>query len=117
MRSKFKTAHIIAAAVNAVAVAGALVLTAMGSSAAKSQSYNYAAERWKGESKDTYSQLSCYFSDDAGFTKSSVKDLKGQIYGKLEEVSVVPENGKTLILDACSTDAGNYTSKRPCRLQ
>jgi hypothetical protein len=108
MRSRFKTAHIIAAAVNAVAVAGALVLTAMGSSAAKSQSYNYAAERWKGESKDTYSQLSCYFSDDAGFTKSSVKDLKGQIYGKLEEVSVVPENGKTLILDACSTDAGNY---------
>lgn len=108
MRSRFKTAHVVIAAVNAVAVAGALVLTAMGSSAARSQSYNYAAERWKGESKDTYTQLSCYFSDDAGFNKSSVKDLKGQVYGKLEEISVVPENGKTLILDACSTAAGNY---------
>jgi hypothetical protein len=108
MRSRFKTAHIVIAAVNAVAVAGALVLTAMGSSAARSQSYNYAAERWKGESKDTYAQLSCFFSDDAGFNKSAVKDLKGQIYGKLEEISVVPENGKTLILDACSTDVGEY---------
>ena len=52
MKLKFRKAHIVIAALNTVALAGALTLTLLGRSAAISQSYNYAAQRWKGESKD-----------------------------------------------------------------
>ena len=45
MRSKFKIRHIITAAVNAAAVIGVLVMTAVGSSMAKAQNYNYASDR------------------------------------------------------------------------
>ena len=108
MRKKFKTVHIAVAAVNAAALAGALTLTLIGSSAAKSQSYNYAAQRWKGESKEQYTQLSCFLGEDAGFDKSSVKELKSTLNAKLEDVSIVAAEGKEIMLDACSADAGRY---------
>ena len=108
MKLKFRKAHIVIAALNAAALTGALTLTLMGNSAARSQSYNYAAQRWKGENKDAYTQISCFFSEDSGFEKSSMKDMKGHIMTKLEEVAVVPEENKTLILDAYSAKVGNY---------
>ena len=73
MRSKFKLKHIITAAVNAVAVTGVLIMTAVGSSMAKAQKYNYAADRWKNDGKGAYSQVSCYFTGDAGFNKNEVR--------------------------------------------
>ena len=106
MRPVFKKRHIIAAAVNAAAVAGALILTAAGSAAAKSQNYNYAADRWNSTGKKDYTQISCFFSEDAGFTKNSIKSVKGSLMSKLEEASITPEEGKTLIPDAYSTRAG-----------
>lgn len=109
MKLKFRKAHIVIAALNTVALAGALTLTLLGRSAAISQSYNYAAQRWKGESKDTYTQISCFFSEDSGFEKSTMNDLKSHVLNKLEEVAVVPEENKTLILDSCSAKVGNYT--------
>lgn len=107
MRSKFRLGHIIAAAVNAAAVVGAVVLTAAGSSAARSQGYNYAAQRWQSSSESSFSQISCYFSRDAGFDKNSVKGMQNTIMGKLKDVSITPEEGKTLVPYAYSIPAGS----------
>lgn len=109
MRKKFSMIHIAAAAVNAAAITGALILTMICSSAAESQSCNYAAQRWKGESKEQYTQLSCFLGNDAAFNKSGVKELKSNLLTKLEDVSIVAEQGKTLILDAFSADVGEKT--------
>lgn len=106
MRSKFRLRHIIVAAVNAAAVVGAVVLTAAGSSAARSQGYNYAAQRWQSGSESSFSQISCYFSRDAGFDKNSVKGMQSTILGKLKDVSIIPEEGKTLVPCGYSIPAG-----------
>ena len=60
MKIKFKIRYIIIAAINLLAVISTVILTAVGSSMAKSQSYNYAAERWGGKKGD-YSQISSFF--------------------------------------------------------
>ena len=73
MKKRFRPVHIFIAAVNAAAVAGVLILTAVGNSAARSQRYNYAYENWKNDGKGEYSQISCFFSPDAGFDKNGVK--------------------------------------------
>lgn len=106
MRPVFKKRHIAAATVNAIALAGALILTAVGSSAAKSQNYNYAADRWNSTGKKDYTQISCFFSEDAGFVKNSINGVKNSLMSKLKEASITPEEGKTLIPDAYSARAG-----------
>ena len=97
MRIRFKKRYIVIAALNAVSLIGTAVLTAVGGSMAGSQSYNYAAERWKGDSDLDYSQISCFFSDDAGFSTDSLNSVKSQFLSELETVSISPEEGIGLI--------------------
>ncbi|MCR5600304.1 MAG: ABC transporter permease [Ruminococcus sp.] len=112
MKYKFKIAHIVIAAVNAAAIAGALTLTAFAGSAARSQSYNYAAERWKNDGDKEYGQVSCYFSEDAGFAKNSALELREKLLAELEKVSIYPTEDYQPILDAYSASAG--TSELTC---
>lgn len=109
MRWKFKFRHILTAAVNAVALAGAAALTVAGSLTARSQSYNYAAERWKNSGKMDYSQISCFFSDDAGFNINEMNNFRSTFRGKLQEASITEEKGKLLFPDAYSIPVGKMT--------
>lgn len=108
MKIKFKIRYIIIAAINLLAIVSAIILTAVGSSMAKSQSYNYAAERWGGKKGD-YSQISSFFSNDSGFTTESVSAVRSQILGELKNISITPEEGKTLVPDAYSAPIGSVT--------
>lgn len=109
MKWRFKLSHTIIAAANAAAIAGAVALTIIGSAAAGSQSYNFAAERWQGEDGGDFSQISCFFSSDAGFTTEQAMNIRGQLIERLSSVSVFPEEGKTLVPDAYSAPAGRAT--------
>lgn len=109
MRSKFKLRHKIIAAVNAAAVVGMIILTAVGSSAANAQKYNYAAERWKNDSKKDFGQVSCFFGRDAGFDLNSVDAVKAKFYSELKNASITPEEGKTLLPYAYSNPVGKAT--------
>lgn len=109
MKWKIRPIAAAVAAANALAIAGAAALTVIGSAAAGSQSYNAAAERWRGESGGDYSQISCFFSSDAGFTTEQAADIRGQLYEMLSAASVTPEEGKTLVPDAYSAPAGRAT--------
>lgn len=109
MISKISLKHKIIAAVNAAAVAGAIILTAVGSSAAKAQRYNYAAERWKNGSKIDYGQISCFFSKEAGFDINKVEELKNDYLAELSKASVNPEENQRLVACAYSTPVGSGT--------
>ena len=109
MRPLKKKLTIAAAAVNAAAIIGAVVLTALGSSAAKAQSYNYAADRWSSSEKSEYSQISCFFSPDAGFSTNSAGGVKNTLLSALKTVSVEPVEGVDLVPDAYSAVAGTAT--------
>jgi hypothetical protein len=109
MRSKIKLKHKIITAINAAAVAGAIILTVIGSSAAKAQRYNYAWQRWKCDSKENYGQVSCYLGKEAGFDLNSVNSVRNQLLSKLSDASVTPQEGKKLISYAYSTPVGNAT--------
>lgn len=106
MKFKFKIRHIVLAAANGAALISAAVMTAVGGAMAKSQEYNYAASEWGGK-KGNYSQMSCFFSDDAGFSTDSVNGVRSTMLSELQTVSVVPEEGKTLVPDAWSAPLGS----------
>lgn len=107
MRFKFKIRYIVLAAANAAALITASVMTAVGGNMAKSQTYNYAAVRWGGE-KGNYTQISCFFSGGAGFSADSLNGVRSSILNELKSVSVVPEEGKTLVPDAYSASLGSF---------
>ena len=109
MKKRFRPVHIFIAAVNAAAVAGALILTAVGNSAAEAQRYNYAHERWKNGGKGEYSQVSCFFSDDAGFDKNEASGVKARLIEKLKEAAINPNGRQELVPDAYSASAGKAT--------
>ena len=109
MKKRFRPVHIVIAAVNAAAVAGVLILTAVGNSAARSQRYNYAYENWKNGSKDEYSQISCFFSDDAGFDKNEIRGVNAKLMGKLSEAAVNPNGRQKLVPEAYSASLGKAT--------
>ena len=102
MRFKIKLPHAIIAAVNAVSLAGALILTAAGSSIARSQSYNYSAEKWDPDGES--SQISCFFSDDSGFSTDGLGGLRSQIMNSLS--TVLPADSQLNVPDAYSANAG-----------
>ncbi|MBR6966990.1 MAG: ABC transporter permease [Ruminococcus sp.] len=106
MRWKFKLRHIVTAAVNAAAIAGAAVLTLAGSITARSQGYNFAAERWKHSGDMDYSQLSCFLSNDAGFNINEMNSIRSSFRSNLQEASITEEKGKLLFPDAYSTPVG-----------
>ena len=109
MRPLFRKLFIAAAAVNAAAVAGAVILTAVGSASARSQDYNFAADRWRNGGKGEFTQISCFFSPDAGFDKSGVNGVRSKLTSELAAVSVTSEDGRTLFPDAYSYRAGEAT--------
>ena len=94
---------------NALSLTGMLTLTVIGSSSAKSQSYNNTAERW--DSDGGYSQISCFFSDDAGFTTDNVGGVKANALTSLKNISIVPEENQELFSEAYSISAGQVTIK------
>ncbi len=96
--------YAVLAAVNAVMLATSLILTLTASAEAKSHTYNYAAERW--DSGGDCAQISCFFSESAGFTVDSVASARMQILNTLKSVSIVPEEGQKLCPDGWSVAVG-----------
>ncbi len=107
MKLRIKIRHIILASANAAALISAAVMTAVGSSMAKSQKYNYTASEWGGKKGD-YAQMSCFFSESAGFSVDSLNSVRSMMLSELQTVAVVPEEGKTLVPDAYSTSLGGF---------
>ena len=105
MRPLKKKLTIAAAVANAAAIIGAVVLTALGSHAAKTQSYNYAADRWSSGGKTKYSQISCFFSPDANFDKNGVGGLRSMLLSAGRRCPVVDRY-------VCAPQKKN---KSPCR--
>ena len=104
MKIHIKKRYIAAAVVNAAVLAAMAVLTAVGSSMAKTQSSNMAARRWGGD--EDFTQMSCFFSEDAGFSTNNLSGVYGQMLAELKTASVEPEDGKKLIPQAYSTPLG-----------
>lgn len=104
MKFKIKLPYAIIAAVNAVSLAGALILTAAGSSIARSQSYNRAAEKW--DPDGGCSQISCFFSDDSGFNTDSLGGLRSQIMNSLKNTTSSASGELPAVPDAYSANAG-----------
>ena len=79
MKIRIKPKKLILPVLNALAVAGIIFTTIAGHSAARSQSYNFAYERWKGISEEDFGQASCFFSDEAKLSTKSIRSLRGQV--------------------------------------
>ncbi|MDE6783848.1 MAG: ABC transporter permease [Ruminococcus sp.] len=95
------------AGVNIISAAVWVILTVAGNSIAESQSYNYGAERWDESGGST--QISCFFTEDAGFTTDIAGGIRADMLSQLKNISIVPEEGKELIPEAYSTPAGKMT--------
>ena len=108
---KFKIKHAVITAVNAVTLTAICILTIIGNSMAKSQQYNYAANRWKNDSKENFSQVSTFFSDDSGFNTDSLNAVRSGLIKELNDASFPTEDGKLPFADAYSTSVGTVTVK------
>lgn len=95
---------VVIACVNALSLIGTLVLTIAGNSLAKSQSYNYMAQKW--DSTGGCSQVSCFFAEDAGVTVDNIGGVKASMLTALQNISVIPEENQKLVTEAYSTSAG-----------
>lgn len=95
---------VVIACVNALSLIGTLVLTIAGNSLAKSQSYNYMAQKW--DSTGGCSQISCFFAEDAGVTVDNIGGVKASMLTALQNISVIPEENQKLVTEAYSTSAG-----------
>ncbi len=104
MKFKIRKRHAVIAGINALCIAGALALTAAGSHAARSQMYNYSAEKWDSSGGST--QISCFFSEDSGMSVQSVAAIRSALTKALSDVNQFAEDGKSLFTDAYSTPAG-----------
>lgn len=107
MKIKLKKKQVFLSAVNLLSLVGFAAFSLSGLSAAKSQSYNYAAERWMNGDKDmTYAQVSCFMSDSAGFTTDSLASVRASVISSLKDVSIAPQDGQKLCPDAYSASLG-----------
>lgn len=95
------------ATANVLSVGTGLILTAVGSSLAHSQSGNYSADRW--DSKGGHTQLSCFFTEDSGFNTDTVPFIKQILTDKLQNAGVTAEKGQKLIPEAYSVNAGQMS--------
>lgn len=84
-----------------------LALTLRGNSLAKAQGCNYAAQRWA--PNGGFTQISCFFTEDSGFTSEETFGVKSMLVNKLRDAGVTPEENITFIPDAYSTDAGQMS--------
>lgn len=93
------------AAINVLSLGAALVLGLAGSSAARSQSWNRSAQKWDrdGESR----QISCYFSEDSGFTTDGMYALRSVIQDALRSSAARPDGSIPETPDAYSTPIGS----------
>lgn len=105
MRVKKRLLYAVIAGLNAVSLAAALALTIAGSSIARTQSYNRAAQKWDRDGES--SQISCYFSDDAGFTTDGVYALRAHLNKTLQDAVSRPDGKTPEIPDAYSTPIGS----------
>lgn len=108
MKNK-KILYAVIAAANVLSLMGTLIISISGSSLAKSQSYNNAAEKW--DSDGGCAQISCFFAEDAGVTVDNIGGAKASMLTALKNISVVPEENQKLIPEAYSTSAGQATIK------
>ncbi len=105
-----KIFYAAAAAANAVSITAGIILTAMGSSLAESQEYNYAAEKW--DPSGGYSQISCFLSDSSGLNTDNITSLTSSLTTALQDISVSQnDKGQKLIPQAYSASAGQMTVK------
>ena len=104
MKFKLKKRHIVIAAVNAAAAASILTLSLVGNAMIKDQAYNDSARFWSPD-KD-FTQMSCFLSDDSGMTTDNVMAVRTMLNKKLEDVSLVAEDGRSLITDGYSKPIG-----------
>lgn len=112
MKFRIKKRSAVLAAVNLLCIAGAVVITAVGASAAKSQSYNNAAERWQnGDDKTDYAQISCFLPENSAFSSDSLGAVRSGVLSALQTVSIAPEEGKKLCPDAYSARLGSMQVK------
>lgn len=84
-----------------------LVLTLRGNSLAKAQGHNYSAQRWAPDGG--FTQISCFFTEDSGFTPEETLGVKSMLINRLRDAGVTPDENITFIPDAYSTDAGQMT--------
>lgn len=105
-----KILYAVAASANAVSIAAGIILTAMGGSLARSQRYNYAAEKW--DPSGGYSQISCFLSDSSGLNTDNITGLTSSFMTSLQNISAEQqEEGQKLIPQAYSASAGQVTVK------
>lgn len=108
MKPKKKIWYIVLFAVNIAVIVLAAAITFVGNSISKEQSYNFSAQKWDNSKKLSFSQVSCFLSEDSGFNTDNVGELRNAEINSLEKVSVKKEEGKTLVPDAYSADVGSY---------
>lgn len=105
-----KILYAVAASANAVSIAAGIILTAMGGSLARSQEYNYAAEKW--DPSGGYAQISCFLSDSSGLNTDNITGLTSSFMTSLQNISTEQqEEGQKLIPQAYSASAGQVTVK------
>ena len=103
MKKKIRIKHIVLAVVNLAAIIAMIVLTFAGKRLAGSQRYNYAAERWT-QGEGGYTQVSCFFSEDSGFTRDNILPVRLSVKNTLKTVAVTDERCP----DAYSVPLGRF---------
>ncbi|HAE51831.1 MAG TPA: hypothetical protein DCG30_01065 [Ruminococcus sp.] len=105
-----KPVRIFLLLINVLMVAVSGMVFVIGDFMAKTQTYNYAAQRW---SQDTdYAQVSCFLKEDSGFTKDNIDTLKFELVTALKEAGADAEGqGSKPYPEAYSISAGVQTLK------
>ena len=106
MRKIIKPRNIILAVINVITIIAIAVLSVIGHSIASSQKYNFAAERWSQE-KGGYTQISCYFANDSGFTFENVDTVRNTIAASMTNSGV--NLNETVLPDSYYAQLGKYT--------
>ncbi|MBQ3916389.1 MAG: ABC transporter permease [Ruminococcus sp.] len=109
MKLKIKLRYAVIAAVNTVCLVSAGIMSLVGSSMAKSQSYNTIAEEW--DTKGGCSQISCFLDSNSGFSTDMLGAVRNAELEALSNVSVAPEEGKNLVPDAYSCQIGQVSAR------
>ena len=101
-----KPRYIVLALINTISAIAIIMISFKYNSISGSLKYNYAAERWT-QGKGGASQISCYFSNDSGFTVENVEAVRNSIASSLSNSGV--ETNKTVIPDSYYAQLGKST--------
>jgi len=97
----------IISVIDLISLTGFIILSVIGNILADSQGYNKSGGKW--DSDGNYSQISCFLTEDSGFTRDSIQEIQASILDSLKKASIVPEENKTLVPYAYSSYFGNST--------